>query len=129
MMRMIAVLGLGLMVFVGGCGPSEPKTYPVSGTVTWNGEPLPDGDIVFIDEAQEHLQDHGKIKNGKYEGRVKAGKKKVQILATKESGKFDPAMGAVPRIQYIPLRYNGETTLKTEIKTEGENTFSFPLKE
>ena len=41
------VLAGGLLVVVlGGCSSSE--TVEVAGTVSWDGKPLPDGEIVFV---------------------------------------------------------------------------------
>lgn len=48
----LAMVGLlGLML--NGCskGPSRPKTYPVSGTVTLNGQPVDGATVVFVPKA------------------------------------------------------------------------------
>ena len=43
--------------------------------------------------------------------------------------KADPAMGAVPRHDYIPARYNTQTTLSADVKKGTENRFDYPLTE
>jgi hypothetical protein len=120
----LALLGPALLA---GCSPSGPPTYPVSGTVLFDGKPLPRGDIIFHAARGDLGADAGKIKDGKYSFRAKAGKKKVAILASKAvPGKRDPIMG--PLIEnYIPARYNDETTLTTEVRESGENQFDFQL--
>ena len=34
-------------LLLAGCGESLPPTVPVTGTVIWQGKPLPDGQVVF----------------------------------------------------------------------------------
>lgn len=110
-----------------GCGPSKPETVPVSGTVTWNGQALSQGSILFAPEDGKGVPDPGDIKDGRYQLQAKTGKKKVEIRATRESGKVDPAMGAAPREQYIPAEYNEKTTLRADVKSGEKNEFNFPL--
>ncbi|QDU11698.1 hypothetical protein [Gimesia aquarii] len=69
-----------------GCGGSSdgPATFPVSGKVTLDGEPLAEGDIIFRDIEGIAASAAGKIKGGAYSLRSTAGKKAVVITATKE---------------------------------------------
>ncbi|HUT57595.1 MAG TPA: hypothetical protein VNA25_07060 [Phycisphaerae bacterium] len=121
---------LGLLALpVTGCGPSGPETYPVSGTVTWNGDPLPEGDIVFSPVDGSLAPDAGKIVAGKFEFQAQPGEKRVEIDATRESGEVDPVMHMAPRQAYIPSKYNSETTLKATVTAGGDNTFIFDLTE
>lgn len=123
-LRLLVLAGLALLA---GCGPSGPRTYPVSGTVLFDGKPLPRGDIIFHAARLDMGADAGKIKDGKYSFRAKAGKKKVAILASAEvPGKRDPLMGPLME-NYIPERYNDETILAAEVKESGENHFDFQL--
>jgi predicted small lipoprotein YifL len=120
------------LVSVGGCGPQGPKLYPVSGTVTWNDAPLPDGDIIFAPESPGDVEDAGKIKDGKFSFMARPGNKKVKILATREEGPADPQMGAPPRKQYLPPKYSsGEITeLRAVVKesdTKDGNVYEFKL--
>jgi hypothetical protein len=103
----------------------------VTGTVTWNGKPLPQGHITFEHEGGALAPDAGTIKDGMFEVMVKPGNKLVRINASRErpGAKFDPAMGAVPREAYIPARYNAETTLRATVTPEGPNTFTYTLVE
>lgn len=42
---------IAMATTIGGCGPSTPKTYPVSGTVTLDGKALPGATVTFISDA------------------------------------------------------------------------------
>ena len=117
-----------LMTLFSGCGDSGPKRYPVSGDVTWEGAPLPDGDIIF-EPTDGGVPDHGKIVEGKFDLRATAGAKKVSIMATKAAAEVDPSMGAAPQVSYIPLRYNAQSELTATVDPEGENRFTFALTE
>lgn len=121
-----SVLLIGVAV-VSGCGPSGPKTYPVSGTVSFENQPIPDGYISFIAADGEGPPGGGPIKDGKFSFEATAGKKRVEVNASREEGPVDPAMGATPRKPYIPARYNTETTLEANVTPEGPNTFDYPL--
>jgi len=112
-----------------GCGPSGPKTYPVSGTVTFKGEKIPKGHIVFSPIDGSTAPNAGEIVNGRFDLRATAGKKRVEILADREVGKMDPVMHTIPRQAYIPAKYNTQSTLEREVTPEGDNEFVFDLKD
>jgi hypothetical protein len=123
-----------LAILFAGCGPKGPKLYPIKGTVTYNGEPLPEGDIVLMPTSPGEVEDANKIKDGKFEFGARAGAKRVKITANRSEGPPDPQMGVSPRRQYIPERYSSaektELTLTVEevAKAEnGKNEFKFDL--
>jgi hypothetical protein len=118
-----------MLAGLGGCGPSGPAKYKVTGNVTWNGSPLPEGQIVFTPEDPKVSADAGKIVNGAFDVLVKPGSKRVEIYASREGTKVDPAMGAAPREAYIPERYNAKTILKADVTPGGENRFTYTLTE
>ena len=124
--RLILLLAVGALS--AGCGPSGPPTYPVTGTVTWKKAPLPDGHIIFYAEDNQTRPAAEKIKDGKFEFRATAGKKRVEILANREKpGQTNVVMGMREKEQYIPAKYNSATTLSVEVKSDGTNHFEFPL--
>jgi hypothetical protein len=111
-----------------GCGTSGAKTCEVSGTVTWNGQPIPRGDIIFYPEDGLETPEAAKIIGGKFHLRAKPGWKLVQIHASREvPGSLDPVMQSPVREAYIPAEYNKNTILREEIKAEGKNHFTFDL--
>lgn len=100
----------------------------VSGTVTLDGAPLPEGDIIFTPADVKFGPEAGKIKDGKYELKSRPGKMKVQITASKiMPGAAKGAMGEDVATQYIPPRYNDQTILSAEVTADGPNKFDFPL--
>jgi hypothetical protein len=109
-----------------GCGGSGPKTYPISGTVNYNGQPLPEGTIILF--APGEVDESGKISGGKFAFSAKKGSKRVKILASRQEGPVDPQMGAAPLKQYIPAKYSSEETeLTMEVKDSGKNVFPYDL--
>jgi hypothetical protein len=121
------LLTLGLAgLLLAGCGPAGPPTYEVSGTVTWNGQPLPAGDIIFQPVDGTVAPDPGKIRQGQFRFRAKAGLKKVVIYATR-AGKYDSVMQSYEREAYLPARYNTHTELTAVVTPGGANHFDFPL--
>lgn len=124
-----------------GCfgGSSEHiERAPVTGTVTFDGKPLPAGSIQFIpdvDASGKPLRGQAVqalITEGTYELPAESGPtvglNKVMINATRKTGKFQKIDGQKIEIeqQYLPAKFNSSTTLKYEIKA-GENTADFTL--
>ena len=121
--RFQAILAVPVLLIIASCGTDDGlgKRYPVSGTVTYNGNPLEKGDISFVSEdLRNNLGASGPITNGSYtlstggnDDGAQAGKYKVTITAKedfyskakavfqKESGRQDP--GFVPQ-QFLPRR-------------------------
>jgi len=116
-----------LVVFLCGCSPG-PVLHSVSGAVTLDGAPLPEGDITFTPVDSSLAPEQGKIKDGKYEFRSRAGKVRVTISASKiKPGGALGAAGEPVAEEYIPTKYNDASTLTADVKASGENKFDFPL--
>jgi hypothetical protein len=113
-----------------GCGPGGPKTVPVSGSVTFAGQPVADGEIAFRSADGATASWAGRIVAGRYAIRSTVGPKRVEIIAVR------PKPGAKPKASgegvinemYIPDRYNLESELRAEVTTTGPNEFDFTLK-
>jgi hypothetical protein len=126
MKRMLPYMAV---VFLCGCGPSDPGLYKISGTVSFDGQPVEKGTIVF--EPVDSIPGNGaggEIHHGVFTLQSRQGKKKISIRATRPiPGKWNNVM-KVPAIQqYIPAEYNSKTTLTAEVLPEGENHFEFNL--
>jgi hypothetical protein len=121
----LPALILGLVA--AGCTDVGPRTYAVSGTVTLDGRPLEDGDIYFYALDPNVSADAGKIKNGKFAFRSKAGAKRVEIQASRVVPSKRTPMGGPVREQFLPARYNSATTLTAEVSPTGDNHFEFAL--
>lgn len=129
-------LSLGACVLLGavvaGCAQSAP-TYqgvPVKGTVTLDGKPLVDGEIQFKTIATGAL-DSMPIVNGEYSGAAQAGTKRVEIFAFKAPPPANPDSppSDVEKVNYLPPRYNLNSTLSAEVKDLGStaNEFKFEV--
>jgi hypothetical protein len=123
-----ATLTAGLLALcLTGCGPSAPSTYPVSGTVTFDGKPVSDGDILFVPLDRRLGPDAGKIVAGRYATRAKAGKCRVEITAL-DIGPHTKYVDNSPlAANYVPARYNDESELTAEVLAGGKNVFDFSL--
>jgi len=82
MIRSASALGLACLLLLVGCGPAAPKLYPVSGTVTLDGQPLADGKIYFR-TVENGQVDTLPVTAGKFSGQVLAGPRRVEIVAYK----------------------------------------------
>lgn len=123
----LRIAGLILSVIGSGCS-HEPQRYPVSGSVTLDGQAIPSGDILFVPVAGDRGPDAGTIKDGKYDLLATAGKKRVEISASKiRPGGARGAGGEPVPEEYIPARYNTESKLNAEVQAKSANRFDFPL--
>jgi len=120
-----------------GCGQRSDCT--ASGTVTFDGEPVPDGDIIFRDVENKVAPGYGKIKDGTFTFPVKPGKKKIEIRAfrvmkepTEKPGALPPGFSGAKgqsqrRVNYIPARYNTKTELTADVTAGDPNQYEFKL--
>jgi hypothetical protein len=127
----LAILGLA------GCGGGR---VPVTGSVSYKGEPVGEGTIAFVaaDPAGggEAANASGEIKDGKYSIQAvrgpKPGKYKVEVYWNKKTGRMVPTPGdadvKMPETkQLLPPKYNRQSELTADI-TSGGNTVNFDLK-
>jgi hypothetical protein len=135
----LMALACGLLVVVGGCGSSGPDRVAVSGSVTYQGKPLPDGTVYFVPTGKAGAAGCVAIQDGQYSAKKQdsllAGDYKVQIEAFRErtlpaQAGAGPGMKATKREQYIPAKYNTSSELKLTIKSgAGSMTQDFDLKD
>ena len=126
----LASLGCGaLLAALGGCGgKGGPERVVVSGTVTYNGKPLPEGEIRFVPLSTCPVPTSGAlIVDGQYRaeghGGVPVGTHKIQIEAYRKGAAASPAGRRVPpmaapgdgRMQYLPAKYNLNTQLEITV--------------
>jgi len=101
---------------------------PVSGTVTLDGQPMAEGTITLIGEggATEQLP----IKDGKFQGPVTPGKKRVELRSFKmgqPTKMGDQVIEATP-INFIPATYNTESKITADVTGSGITPNSFEAK-
>jgi hypothetical protein len=126
---------LACLTVLGGCGKDSLR-QAIDGTVTLDGAPLAKGYISFRPEVGSPGPTAGaEVVDGKYsistEGGTFAGKFRVEITASRRSGKKIPDRFTGELVdeyaQYLPERYNTQSELTAEVKGEGENQFEFTL--
>lgn len=131
------VFFLALVLPAGGCsrgGRAEPDRYPVSGTVTLDGQPLREGRVQMV-TVSKGLIDAFPIKDGRFSGQAAGGDRRVEFFFIKEvpyaeSG-FRPMPGETPpatvKIQVLPAHLNSESTTMATVESTGKNEFTFDL--
>jgi len=119
-----AALGLSA---VGGCRKAPPPLVPVSGTVSVEGKPLPEGFLYFKTIETGNLE-RVEIGGGHFEGKAHPGKRRVEIYAERPKRVIiDGKEVDVPE-NYIDPAYNTESTLTEDVTLEGPNRFTFDVK-
>jgi hypothetical protein len=109
-----------------GCGGSGPESIPITGTVTFDGQPIPTGNITLMAADGKIAPDAGSIVKGQFAFSAKPGLKRVEIQAER-MGAPDPEMKSPNRFQYIPAKYNAESTLRADVSATS-TTFTFDLR-
>ena len=130
--RHLAVGFLGLLCI--GCNPEPyPKrtTAPVTGTITYKGEPVTIGTITF-QPASGAFTSAEIQSDGSYTCEAVIGPNTVMIVSREpeeEPNPDEPPMPRPPAKSYIPDEYGGPRSgLSVEV-AEGDNTADFDLKE
>jgi hypothetical protein len=75
MLGWMLVLGL---IMVGGCGDTAPTTVPVTGTVTYNNNPVEGATVRFLAEGSSHMASGTTDANGKFTLTLNMGEEKVE---------------------------------------------------
>jgi hypothetical protein len=107
-------------------GCSRPETVEVSGSVTWEGAPVPHGDITFFDLDPHVPASAGKIIDGAYTFQCKPGEKRVEIQSFRLSDKKTPEGKPIGEM-YVPEQYSTNSKLTASVTLDGENHFNFDL--
>ncbi len=127
----LAVLAMTLMV---GCGRSGTPRAAVSGTVTLDNTPIPEGSIAFypMGGSKGHSAG-GEIRDGSFtlsahEGPI-VGQCRVEIRATRKTGQITRfgLKEAEMVEQYVPPKYNQQSESTVEVAADGPNQFEFKL--
>lgn len=128
------VLLSAALLLVGCQAKSGPDTYPVSGTVTYQGKAVKQGQILFVPDATQvggGPTSGCEIIDGNFVGKSTAGAKRVEIYGSWETGKtikMDDGTGEVPQQASIPSKYNEGSKLEVELKPETNDNLKFELK-
>ncbi|MEX0793499.1 MAG: hypothetical protein WD045_10210 [Pirellulaceae bacterium] len=122
-MNITLLLLLGLLI---GCGGSDGT---LSGSVSLDGEAVPEGSIAFIPAAgTKGPSIGGGIRKGKYhipaENGFAAGSYRVEIRWPREAGEVELYPGSMGQRfeEAIPAKYNTQSTLEVQIDSQGDTT-------
>lgn len=116
-------LFLALPLLAGCPGGSGLDLQPVTGTVTFDGEPVEDGRVQFREVEGDQRSFSGLIENGKYTMEAMTGKMRVEVRASRIiPGKFDesnPGEKEPIGKMYIPEKYNSRSELTADVPSGG----------
>lgn len=125
---------LSIIVVLHGCGSSDrTKRGAVEGKISFDKQAVESGMILFVPDVgvigppvQMIIQD-GKYSSNASTGPA-VGSNSIQITANRKTGKEGLVQGvrAEEVIQYIPQKYNDQTTLRVVV-APGNNQFDFQL--
>ncbi|MCC9607618.1 hypothetical protein LOC68_11835 [Blastopirellula sp. JC732] len=125
------IAALILVVSAIGCTPAGQAKVPIQGVVTLDGTPLPDGSIYLRRTDGEFFSVD--IADGKFSGEAMPGEYRIEISAIREE-KPDPTAVAMygadaPKRQmnYIPAKYNSDSTLSAKVGDSGAGDLKFEL--
>lgn len=141
--RFLSAFLFAVVCFVsGGCGGGLDKVV-VDGDVSYQGEPVVNGEILFYPSgATQGPVSGASIKDGHYEavgkGGVPVGTHRVEIRGFRAAGLSKSQAAAAThaemeggiREQYLPKKFNEETTLEATVPGEtSRTTINFTLTE
>jgi hypothetical protein len=133
--RMALLLGVVSMLVSAGCRDKGPRLYSVSGNVSFNGKPIEMGEITFAPVGGAGRPDSAVISNGNYQVKVTEGSKIIKVSAVSTDpelvGPPPPDMppgGFNPPREYIPERFNEQSTLTAQVEAKNGQVFDFDLK-
>jgi hypothetical protein len=119
-----------LVVLVGaalvGCD-SGPRLYAVRGTVTVDGVPLEEGEIIVEPLDASSAPAYSAVTAGEYSLRAAPGSKRVVIRATRPVPGTRGMMGEPLRRNYLPVRYNDASELRLDVAPDDNNRGDFEL--
>jgi hypothetical protein len=145
-----ALAGIGLLLFLGCGGDEFAKRYPVSGTITYKGEPVEKGRVMFHPtQPAEQRAASGDLDNGKYTlttvtnndganlGSYRVTIESAQMDLTKVNANMkgggprhtDIARAYAKAKTLVPAKYRLPDTsgLTADVKEQRQNTVDFDL--
>lgn len=130
-LKSISAASAGLaIVLCSGCGGGGPPTYPVSGSVVYDGKPVPTGMVALVPAASGPRATGAIAADGSFTLEAPAGDYKVAVLAPRETSMGDlsennwvEAFRKSSPEPYVPGLYSDpETTpLSFTVTPDGEN--------
>jgi len=128
---MYVVLIAGMLApILAGCGSNAnaPVLSQVKGSVTLDGQPMPDGEVMFVVVGKHTAV--MPVTNGTFTGQAAAGTNRVEVYSYKAGGDVVEMGGEKfggEKENFIPAKYNANTTLSAEVTEDGGGDFVFPV--
>ena len=130
--RITACIVACAFLYLTGCGSSGPTLHEVTGKVTYDGEPIEVGEIIFEKVPAGSGVDAGGIKKGSFKVAVKDGTHIVRINGIKAFplGPGDKAIADEKEInkQFLPKKYNADSTTQIEVHAPTKRDFELTSK-
>lgn len=105
---------------------TQPEPVPVSGTITLDGHPLPDGDVAF-DGLDGSPPVHAAVMDGRFTLATRPGEKRIIVNRFQNTTEKN-YLGDPVQVSMIPERYNLATELRTRVNADGPNHVSLELR-
>jgi hypothetical protein len=128
----LPVLALFSLLYCG-CSGTDPAGIAVSGMVEFQGKPLDHGTIDFAPTSEQGTFSGASITDGHYEipaeNGLKPGNYDVRISSSEGGAVAEgpPGDSTITAKERIPAKFNTATTLKAEVKDDGQQTFDFKI--
>jgi hypothetical protein len=123
------VLALALAGGVGCQGTKKPgPPVAVKGAVTLDGKPLAVGEVTFVKAGEPPAV--LEVRAGSYSGAVRPGRNRVEVRAYRAGPKSPTALSTddpIPKVNYLPGRYNAHSRLEADVVAGGTNDFKFEV--
>lgn len=129
--RHVVVLSALATLPTAGCGaPRRPalRRAAVSGTVTLDGRPLAEGEVMFFALGGEAV-DALPVRDGAFAGSVTVGPQRVEFAAftTVQRSIFPGKPSESVRDNALPPKYHAESTVTADIRPDGNAPLAFDL--
>ena len=127
------ILIVALLLFLPGCGSGDAGRYTVTGKVSFQGQPVEQGEITFEDPAAGQVNSSPLSSGGSYSLEVPAGDFKVSVapplIEMKGTADSPPDMVPNPAVKNIPKKYwvQGTSGLSAKVDKNAK-AFDFELK-
>lgn len=134
--RGASLSALLLTAGLAGCGGTDDGRRGVSGAITFQGQPLDRGNIMFVSADGSLSQTGAAITAGRYQisrqQGLLPGRYKVAISSADGDVPANPdtppgPSGNFTSVDRIPAEYNVESKLEVDVKDVAENVFDFTI--
>jgi hypothetical protein len=114
-------LAIVAVMLAGGCGAKGPAKITIHGAVTLDGEPLPEGQVVFIHADPAVGAVGGSIVNGNFTVTTFKGPHTIEVHCMQRRPRPIPPGGrpedGITEVSIIPPRYNEQTELTFDVQS------------